>query len=120
MNYLKLLLIFLLSNCSSLRAPRPLRDFTQDTTFLTDYPLILDPLSSPLTSDDTSMIDEIIFTSELFDRQIIDSAYVYKDTNYTFYLEYYSKSTTITYFLSKGYIRKKQLIEYENKTRNLR
>jgi hypothetical protein len=120
MNYLKLSLIFLLSNCSSLKAPRPLRDFTQDTTFLTEYPLILDPLSSPLTSNDTSMIDEIIFTSELFDRQIIDSAYVYKDTNYTFYLEYYSKSTTITYFLSKGYIRKKQLIEYENKTRNLK
>lgn len=114
MNYLKIILIFLLSNC----AASSKRDFTQDTIFLSDYPLIIDSLSSPLTSDDTSMIDELIFTSELFDRQIIDSAYVYKDSNYTFYIEYYFKSKTITYFLCEGYIRKKQLNQHENKTRN--
>jgi hypothetical protein len=117
MNYVKLILILVLSQCAA--SSQTKRNYLQDTSTL-NLSLSIDPLSSVITTDDTSLIEEIIFTSNLFDNETIDSVYIYKDLEYTCYIEYYFKSKTITYFLSKGYIRKTNLIVYENKTRNPR
>ena len=84
-----------------------------------DYPLQLDTLSKQLTLDDTMFIDELIASDpNCLCTDSILSVYVYKNVDYTFYIEYYFKSKTITYFICEGYIRKRQLIKYENKTRN--
>ena len=83
-----------------------------------DYPLKLDTLSKQLTIDDTMFLDELIASDpSCLCTDSILSAYVYKNVDYTFYIEYYFKSKTITYFVCEGYIRKRQLIRHPIKKR---
>ena len=77
-----------------------------------DYPLKMDTLSKQLTFDDTMFLDELIASDPAckFNDSIL-SAYVYKNADYTFYIEYYFKHKMIIYFVCEGYIRKRTLVK---------
>ena len=96
-------------------------DTVEFMAFIDPYPLVIDKLSDTLSIEDSIFLDELIITDSAFNSDpIINYAYVYKNADFTFYIEYYFKTKTITYFVCEGYIRKRQIIKYENKIRNPR
>jgi hypothetical protein len=89
-------------------------DTCELVSYVNPYKIVMDTMSDTLDIDDTMFVDELIVFDSLFcEEPVIDSAYVYKNADYTFYIEYYFKSKTITYFICEGYIRKRQVIYYE-------
>ena len=96
------------------------RDYLNDSSLLDDYPIRLDKLSDKLSLDDSIFIDELVFTDTFFNRwDRIDSAYLYKAVDQTYYIEYYFTDKTLIFFVCKGYLRKvtkvNKLIKRKNK-----
>jgi len=83
------------------------RNYLNDSSFLDDYPIRLDKLSNKLSLDDSIFIDDLVFTDTYFNRwDRIDSAYLYKSVDQTYYIEYYLTDKTLIFFVCKGYPRK--------------
>jgi hypothetical protein len=83
------------------------RDYLNDTSLLDDYPIRLDKLSDKLSLNDSIFIDELVFTDTFFNRwDRIDSAYLYKSVDQTYYIEYYFTDKTLIFFVCKGYPRR--------------
>ena len=83
------------------------RYYLNDSGSLDDYPIRLDKLSDKLSLDDSIFIDELVFTDTFFNRwDRIDSAYLYKSVDQTYYIEYYLTDKTLIFFVCKGYPRK--------------
>ena len=92
------------------------RYYLNDSSFLDDYSIRLDKLSEKLSQDDSIFIDELIFTDTFFNRwDIIDSAYLYKSVEQTYYIEYYLKDKTLIFFVCKGYPRRVIKVNKPNK-----
>jgi hypothetical protein len=114
----KIIILIVITSCGSYRPAKDKvkqNDTCEFIPFIDPYPLLIDTLSDTLSIEDSIFIDELIVTDPNFCKDPrVDSAYVYKNADFTFYIEYYFKSKTITYFLCEGYIRKRQLIRYEH------
>jgi hypothetical protein len=114
----KIIILIVITSCSSYKLATDKvkkNDTCGFMTFIDPYIFLIDTLSDTLSIDDSIFIDELIVTDPDFCKEpTVDSAYIYKNAEFTFYIEYYLKSTTITYFVCEGYIRKRQLIRHEH------
>jgi hypothetical protein len=114
----KIIILIVITSCSSYKLATDKvkeNDTCEFMPFIDSYIFLIDTLSDTLSIEDSIFIDELIVTDPDFCKEpALDSAYIYKNADFTFYIEYYLKSTTITYFVCEGYIRKRQLIRHEH------
>ena len=114
----KIIILLVITSCSSYKLAKDTvkeNDTCEFMPFIDPYIFLIDTLSDTLSVEDSIFIDELIVTDPDFCKDPkVDSAYVYKSADFTFYIEYYFKTKTITYFVCEGYIRKRKLITYEH------